>query len=176
MERKVNNIVKADKGTVILADSSNQCFMVDESQLANVLNFFWVVDKVSGYVKTSINGATVYLHRFLMNVPNGKVVNHINHQRNDDRLENLEIVSPLDNSRLRTIRSKNSKTGYTNITQIGDGRYLLQLSGNHIGIYDTIIDALKAKISAAKKLWDIDLSEQINAEIENIKYPVHTLD
>ena len=176
MERKVNNIIKVNDGMAILEDSAHQCFLIDESQLALVMNYFWVVDKRNGYVKTSINGATVYLHRFLMNVPNGKVVNHKNHQRNDNRLENLEIVSPLDNSRLRTIRSKTAKTGYTNITQIGDGRYLLQLSGNHIGIYDSIVDALEAKISATKKLWDIDLSEQINKEIEAIKYPVHTLD
>ena len=176
MERKINTIIKVNKGTVILADSSHQCFLIDESQLATVMNYFWVVDKVSGYVKTSINGATCYLHRFLMTVPKGKVVNHKNHRRNDDRLENLEIVSPLENARLRTIRSKNSKTGYTNITKIGDGRYLLQLSGNHIGIYDSIIEALEAKISSAKKLWDIDLSKEIKEEIEKIKYPVHTLD
>ena len=176
MERKINTIIKVTNGTVILADSSNQCFIIDEDQLATVMNYFWVVDPRNQYVKTSINGATVYLHRFLMDCPAGKVVNHINHQRNDDRLENLEIVSPLENARLRTIRSKNSKTGYTNITQIGDGRYLLQLSGNHIGIYDSIIDALKAKISSAKKLWNLDLEKEINAEIEKIKYPVHIVD
>ena len=175
MERKVNNIVKADKGTVILADSSHQCFIIDESQLASVMNYFWCVDKVSGYVKTSINGATVYLHRFLMDCPKGQVINHKNHQRNDDRIENLEIVSPLENARLRTIRSRNSKTGYTNITKIDSG-YLLQLSGHHCGIYDSIIDALKAKISAAKKLWNLDLEQEINKEIEAIKYPVHIVD
>ena len=175
MERKINAIIKVTNGTVILADSSNQCFLIDESQLATVMNFYWCVDKVSGYVKTSINGATVYLHRFLMNVTKGKVINHKNHNRNDNRLANLEIVSPLDNARLRTIRSKTAKTGYTNITKIDSG-YLLQLSGNHIGIYDTIIDALTAKISAAKKLWNLDLEKEINEEIEKLKYPVHTLD
>ena len=175
MKRKVNNIIKVTNGMVILEDSAHQCFLIDESQLALVMNYFWVVDKRNGYVKTSINGATVYLHRFLMNVTKGKVINHKNHNRNDNRLANLEIVSPLDNARLRTIRSKTAKTGYTNITKIDSG-YLLQLSGNHIGIYDTIIEALEAKISATKKLWDIDLSEQIKEEIEKLKYPVHTLD
>lgn len=175
MERKINSIIKVNDGMAILEDSSHQCFIVDESQLALVLNYFWVVDPRNQYVKTSINSQTVYLHRFLMDCPAGKVVNHINHQRNDDRIENLEIVSPLENARLRTIRSRNSKTGYTNITKIDSG-YLLQLSGHHCGIYDSIIDALKAKISAAKKLWDIDLSEQINKEIEKIEFPVHIVD
>ena len=173
--RKVNTIIKITNGTVILEDSAHQCFIIDEDKLALVMNYFWVVDPRNGYVKTSINSQTVYLHRFLMNCPGGKVINHKNHQRNDNRLANLEIVSPLENARLRTIRSKTAKTGYTNITEIDSG-YLLQLSGHHIGIYDTIIDALKAKISAAKKLWNIDLSEQINAEINKIEFPVHTLD
>ena len=175
MSKKINTIIKVDNGMTILADSAHQLFIVDYDQLATVMNYFWVVDKVSGYVKTSINGATVYLHRFLMDCPAGKVINHINHQRNDDRLENLEIVSPLENARLRTIRSKTAKTGYTNITEIDSG-YLLQLSGHHIGIYPTIIDALKAKISAAKKLWNIDLSEEINAEINKIEFPVRIPD
>ena len=175
MERKVNNIIKVNDGMAILEDSAHQCFLIDESQLALVMNYFWVVDKRNGYVKTTINGATVYLHRFLMNVPKGKVINHINHNRNDNRLENLEIVTPLENARLRTIRSKTAKTGYTNITKIDSG-YLLQLSGNHIGIYPTIIEALKAKISSAKKLWNLDLEKEINEEIEKLKYPVHTLD
>jgi hypothetical protein len=175
MERKINSIVKVTNGMAILEDSAHQLFVVDEDQLALVLNYFWVVDPRNQYVKTSINSQTVYLHRFLMDCPKGMVINHINHQRNDDRLANLNIVSPLENARLRTIRSKNSKTGYTNITKIDSG-YLLQLSGHHCGIYPTIIDALKAKISAAKKLWDIDLSEQINKEIEKIKYPVHIVD
>ena len=175
MERKINTIIKVTNGTVILADSSNQCFLIDESQLANVMNYFWVVDPRNQYVKTSINGATVYLHRFLMNVTKGKVINHKNHNRNDNRLANLEIVTSIDNARLRTIRSKTAKTGYTNITKIDSG-YLLQLSGHHIGIYDTIIDALTAKISATKKLWNLDLSEEINKEIEKLKYPVHIVD
>ena len=173
--RKVNTIIKITNGTVILEDSSHQCFIIDEDKLALVMNYFWCVDPRNGYVKTSIKGATVYMHRFLMNCPAGKVINHKNHNRNDNRLANLEIVTPLENARLRTIRSKTAKTGYTNITQIDSG-YLLQLSGHHIGIYDTIIDALKAKISAAKKLWNIDLSEQINAEINKIEFPVHIVD
>lgn len=175
MSKKINVIENSINGGIVLADSNHQLFIVDVQQLGKVLDYYWCVDHNNGYVKTTINGATVYLHRFLMNCPKGQVINHKNHQRNDDRLANLEIVSPLENARLRTIRSKNSKTGYTNITKIDSG-YLLQLSGHHIGIYDTIIDALKAKISAAKKIWNLDLEKQINKEIENIKYPVHIVD
>ena len=175
MSRKINIIENSINNGIVLADSSHKCFIVDVSQLSKVLDYYWVVDKNNGYVKATIDGATIYLHRFLMDCPAGKVVNHINHQRNDNQLKNLEIVTSIENARLRTIRSKTAKTGYTNITKIDSG-YLLQLSGKHIGIYDTIIDALTAKISAAKKLWNIDLSEEINAEIEKIKFPVHTLD
>lgn len=175
MSKKVNIIENSINGGIVLADSNYQCFIVDTSQLSKVLDYYWCVDPNNGYVKASIDGETTYLHRFLMDCPKGKVINHINHNRNDNRLENLEIVTSLENARLRTIRSKTAKTGYTNITEIGD-RYLLQLSGKHCGIYNTIIDALKAKISAAKKLWNIDLEKEINAEINKIKYPVHTLD
>ena len=175
MSRKINVIENSINNGIVLADSNYQLFIVDALQLVKVLDYYWCVDPNNGYVKTTIDGATVYLHRFLMNVPAGMVVNHKNHNRNDNRLANLEIVSPIDNARLRTFRSRNSKTGYTNITKIGD-RYLLQLSGNHIGIYNSIIDALTAKISAAKKLWNIDLEKEINKEIEKLKYPVHIVD
>ena len=175
MSKKVNVIENSINGGIILADSNYQLFVVDASELGKVLDYYWVVDPNNGYVKASIDGETVYLHRFLMDCPAGKVVNHINHNRNDNRLDNLEIVTPLENSRLRTIRSKTAATGYTNITKIDSG-YLLQLSGHHIGIYPTIIDALEAKISAAKKLWDIDLEKEIREEINKIKYPVHILD
>ena len=176
MSKKINVIENSiNNGGIVLADSNYQLFIVDVSQLSKVLDYYWCVDPNNGYVKATIDGETIYLHRFLMDCPAGKVINHINHNRNDNRLENLEIVSPLDNARLRTIRSKTAKTGYTNITEIDSG-YLLQLSGHHCGIYPTIIDALKAKISAAKKLWNIDLSEQINAEIEKIEFPVHIVD
>lgn len=175
MSKKVNVIENSINGGIVLADSNYQLFIVDASQLGKVLDYYWVVDPNNGYVKATIDGETIYLHRFLMDCPKGRVINHINHNRNDDRIANLEIVSPLENSRLRTIRSKTAKTGYTNISKIDSG-YLLQLSGHHCGIYNSIIEALEAKISAAKKLWDIDLEKEIKAEIEKIKFPVRIPD
>lgn len=175
MSKKVNVIENSINGGIVLADSNYQLFVVDALQLGKVLDYYWCVDPNNGYVKATIDGETIYLHRFLMDCPAGKVINHINHNRNDNRLENLEIVTAIDNSRLRTIRSKTAKTGYTSISKIDSG-YLLQLSGHHCGIYNSIIDALEAKISAAKKLWNLDLEKEINKEIEKIKYPVHISD
>ena len=57
------------------------------------------------------NRKTLRLHRFLLDVPKDKVVDHINRNTLDNRRENLRIVDGIDNAQNKGFYC-NNKSGY----------------------------------------------------------------
>ena len=66
------------------------------------------------YRKMKVNGKTVQVHRYVMEQHIGRpllsteLVHHINDDRYDNRIENLEIISPKEHSRLHNLGRKHS--------------------------------------------------------------------
>ena len=59
-------------------------------------------DNGKGYLQVSINGRLQYVHRLMWEtfrglIPANKDINHINHNRSDNRLDNLELISHREN-------------------------------------------------------------------------------
>ena len=54
------------------------------------------------------------MHRFLINAPKGKSVDHINGDTLDNRKENIRLCSHKENIRNRKI-NKNNKSGYKGV-------------------------------------------------------------
>lgn len=52
----------------------------------------------------------VFLHRWITNAPNGMVVDHINHNTLDNTVDNLRVVTHLENARNRKGAQRNNKT------------------------------------------------------------------
>lgn len=86
---------------VIGKTSDGTEFLIDKKDYEKVSPYCWSKQK-NGYIVTdSPVIGRVSLHRFLMNPPTGLVVDHINHDRTDNRKANLRITTVLVNSRNR---------------------------------------------------------------------------
>lgn len=94
--------------------------LVDDSVVESVSQFRWTFS-TAGYCRASINGKDVYLHRYVMGlfgieIPKGKVVDHINENKKDNRISNLRVVSHASNirnqkNRVSVRRNKNKWIG-----------------------------------------------------------------
>ena len=108
-----------------------------------------------------VNGRSYGEHRVIYMMHHGYLpehqVDHINRNPLDNRIENLREASPLCNTRNRGVFSSN-KTGVTGVfrsnNQYHHGRYIAQIKPapdkkvKHIGIFDSLDDAVKARWKA----------------------------
>ena len=91
----------------------------------------------NGYIKVALNRKTMCKHRViaLQFIPNDDPehktqVDHINHDRADNRLENLRWTTPSENSRNRTGARNN--VSYTYVDEIDDQCIVIDHYGNRI--------------------------------------------
>jgi hypothetical protein len=118
-----------------------------------------------GYVTLKINGRTYFAHRLAWLYIYGEwpsaIIDHINRERDDNRLHNLRDVSSSQNNLNRTIDTKGrGVSGRKGITVLKrkDGTFRYQATmcrdGDvvYLGLFDDIEDAAVAyEIAAAKR-------------------------
>lgn len=112
------------------------------------------------FQKRLTNGKLIELHRFLMNFPQGMVVDHINGNTLDNRRENLRAIKNRSNVRKGKIRT-NNKTGYTGISIRKDypnHPYLAMIRVNYkwirLGSFKTFDEAVQARKEGEIKYYD----------------------
>lgn len=101
--------------------SGGQVTVIDDFLFERVSKYKWYRG-AQGYAvtrpwcKTTKSYSTLLLHRVLMNAPKGVLVDHINGDRLDNRLENLRLCSRQENARnskkLSTSNTSGSKGVY----------------------------------------------------------------
>ena len=91
-----------------------------------------------------------YLHRVIMNCPEGMVVDHKNHNPLDNRKENLRICSYRENG-LNRGRPRNNITGYKGVRIYRD-RFKAIVDGRSYGIFDTPQQAYVRYCEIAREL------------------------
>lgn len=107
------------------------------------------------YVRFWHNGHNNSLHRYLINPPKDKLVDHIDRNGLNNRKSNLRITISNVNNRNRKI-SKNTKVGYNGI-YIKGNKWIAEITraGHkiYLGSYDNIKDALKERKRAMSFYW-----------------------
>jgi hypothetical protein len=76
--------------------------------------------KTNGYKMAMVDRVNYYIHRLVWvyhngPIPDGMVVDHINMERKDNRVENLRLVTRTENNKKLSLRSDN-KTGVIGVS------------------------------------------------------------
>ena len=90
---------------------------VDTEDVEKLSKICWCIHK-TGYIigrDLANSGKKIPIHRYIMNCPLNKVIDHINRNPLDNRKSNLKICTQIENMQNLSLY-KNNKTGYKNIS------------------------------------------------------------
>lgn len=130
--------------------NNGEKFYFDKEDYDKIKDICWHRQK--GYVVGHLNGPNVSLHRYILGVEDNRVVDHINHNKLDNRKSNLRICTQSENAKNRTI-NKNNKSGYTGVSFCKRyGKWMARIKVNYksitLGYYENINDAIEARKKA----------------------------
>lgn len=125
--------------------------LVDKSDWSNLKNYCWHKTK-SGYVASNVDGKFMTMQRALIpDVQDGYERHHVNHNRLDNRRQNLQVVTKLENLIDREFKNKTSKqTGVCWYTIKGKWLAYIHKDGEKyiLGLFDDEEDAIAVRIQA----------------------------
>lgn len=150
-------------------------FVFDIDDFDRVKLYYWRPN-TKRYIITEIDNHQVSLHRYLLNPLPGMQVDHINHDKSDNRRNNLRVVSQNENqwnvgptvqntSGVKGVAwSKRSKKWVAYIYHRGK-RY-------HLGYYDNKENAIAARRAAEEKYYGEYSYANSMAAVPQISFPV----
>lgn len=99
-------------------------FLFDLEDYELIKNYKWNINKSrTNCVQANVNHTTIKMHRLVLNVKSGEIIDHINRDETDNRKENLRLCSHSENMRNRHINSTNT-TGHKGVHESkGRNRY-----------------------------------------------------
>lgn len=160
-QRKQNKYEIKSDATII-----NDKIIID-SKFVDYLKSFdrYISIDSRGYAYFSYCDQDVYLHRLLTKTKlffdrkdkNIEIIDHINRNRCDNRLENLRTIKKSENSINCSVYS-NNKSGYKGISwlerlQKWQVNIQYRKKNHYVGVFDSIDDAILARARAEKDLF-----------------------
>ena len=136
-------------------DSKGRTFYFSLEDYERIKKYTWTVHPTRHEVINHKTG--MKLHRFVLNVNDSNLqVDHINHNRTDNRRENLRVVTSEQNN-----MNKNGNK-YTNVfrgiswnkkLQKWVARITVHYKGIHLGVFQKLEDAIRARKEAEEKYF-----------------------
>jgi len=119
-------------------------FIIDTDFVNTAMQYPWSVRRYrkSFYAYSYLNNKAIALHRFIVNCPNGKMVDHINHNTLDNRKENLKICTNKEN--------QHNRRGIEGIKKTKWGYQVLMRTNGKVkcfGTYKTFEEAKQVRIN-----------------------------
>ena len=171
--------------SIPLANHPDVQFLIDDQDLSRIAGYRWRLS-ANGYVVASAKVAGVwrliYLHRLLLGTKPGYQGDHINHNKLDNRRQNLRLVTPQQNLRNRG-RFRRSQSGLTGVSQHGKRfQAYVRVNGRkkHLGTYDTAEQAALVRDAYTRHIDEEHftrnyphrlISQETHALISNILKP-----
>ena len=133
----------------------NQIIFIDLEDYELIKNYSWYVSS-KGYAYSKKDKKHISMHRLIMN-PGKFQIDHINHNKLDNRKSNLRISTNQENQFNRLI-SKNNKSGYNGVyfnSQCGKWCAQLKINGECVlnKLFLKIEDAVTARKKAENKYF-----------------------
>lgn len=143
----MTNVEIYDKGDYMEAKLPNgESFIFDRDDLSLVKSRTWYISKV-GYVMSTLRGKHRYFHREIKGSPEGLLIDHVNHNKLDNRKVNLEIVTHSDNVFNRKGAQINNTSGQRGVHKTGRGKWAVRFTKQgvteYVGTFSCIEEAKK---------------------------------
>lgn len=157
----------------------NEIFYFSKEDYDLIKNYCWHFkgDRYLYSPDPSNRKKNIPMHRLIMNFPD-LMIDHINRERNDNRKENLRLVTDLENARNNSIQKRN-KTGITGVNiknYKNKSVYVSYIGVNYKTIHlietDNFYDAVRIRLLAEREYFGVH-SPQIHLFAE---YDIPPLD
>lgn len=123
-----NKFIEQNNNFIIITydkkGNENGQIIIDKEDKEFLSKYKWCI--ANGYPQTMINRKPKKMHQLLIEKNNGKVCDHINRNRLDNRKGNLRLVSPTINNLNKKTKniSYHKQLGYWRIYCTRNGKYL----------------------------------------------------
>ena len=149
-------VIYNDYAEIVLYDRYNneKCrALIDLDDIDKVKKYKWGLE--NNYVSASINGKRVKLHRLIMNCPDDKLIDHINHNTLDNRKINLRICTSSQNQMNTNKRIDNSSgvkgVNWNKSKERWQAYITIDKKYIYLGTFKNKDDAIKARNEAEEK-------------------------
>jgi len=136
--------------------------MVDDDDFEELNQHKWYANKMGNILYAVRNietpkRAKIYMHRSIMNTPNGLQTDHINGNGLDNRKENLRAVTARQNTQNKHTNKSSIYAGvnWSKVAQKWHARICIKGSRKHLGYFKTEIDAYNSYLKALEDIGEV---------------------
>ena len=154
--------------------------IIDDDDAQRVLQYKWHCSSHPYAQKHSdrTGQRPIYMHRFILDAPPDKVVDHVNGDTLDNRKENLRLATRAENLRNRP-KERSNTSGYKGVWR-NKKRWAASITYEgkqyHLGTYDTPEEAAQAYDAGAREYHGEFAALNFPAKPDELARPIPTMD